>query len=122
MGNAVLYNVKKLSEVKAIVESFEKSGILVTQEKVSLQTNWLATQLLKIKDQFECLVKHIETIERAKYTSAKKQCKQSKNFTSVKTQHSSYIKKKMQNNDISKIMNMKRPYILSAVWSLLQHS
>ena len=54
--NAALYYAKKLSEVKAIVESFLGSGILVTQAKVSLQKSGLVGQLLKIKDQNECLV------------------------------------------------------------------
>ena len=47
--NAALYYAKNLLEVKAIVESFEGSGILITQAKVSLQTTGLAAQLLKIK-------------------------------------------------------------------------
>ena len=34
-------NAKNLPTVKAIVESFEGSGVLVTQPKVSLQTNGL---------------------------------------------------------------------------------
>ena len=59
---------KNLPEVKAIVESFVGSGILVTQAKVSLQKSGLAGQLLKIKDQYECLVKLIEKMESAKYT------------------------------------------------------
>ena len=50
--NAALY----LPEVKAIVESFVDSGILVTQAKVSMQKSGLAGQLLKIKNQYECLV------------------------------------------------------------------
>ena len=54
--------------MKAIVESFASSGILVTQAKFSLQKSRLAGQLLKIKDQCECLVKLIEKIESAKYT------------------------------------------------------
>ena len=53
--------------MKAIVESFVGSGILVTQAKVSLQKSALAGQLLKIKDQYECLVKLIEKMESAKY-------------------------------------------------------
>ena len=53
--NAALYYAKNLSEVKAIVESFVGSGILVTQAKVSLQKSGLVGQLLKIKDQYECL-------------------------------------------------------------------
>ena len=57
-----------LPEVKPIVKNFEGSGNLVTQAKAGWQTSGLATQLLKIKDQFECLVKLIETIESAKYT------------------------------------------------------
>ena len=44
------------------------SGILVTQAKVSLQKSGLAGQLLKIKDQYKCLVKLIEKMESAKYT------------------------------------------------------
>jgi len=34
------------------VESFEGSGALVTQAKVNLQTTGLASQHLKIKDQY----------------------------------------------------------------------
>ena len=55
--NAALYHAKNLPEVKAIVESFVGSGILITQAKVSLQKSGLAGQLLKINDQYECLVK-----------------------------------------------------------------
>ena len=54
--------------MKAIVESFIDSGILVTQAKVSLQKSGLADQLLKIKDQYEGLVKLIEKMESVKYT------------------------------------------------------
>ena len=50
--NAALYYAKNLPKVKAIVKS---SGILVTQAKVSLQKSGSAGQLLKIKDQYECL-------------------------------------------------------------------
>ena len=66
--NAALYYAKKLPEMKAIVESFVGSEILVTPAKVSLQKNGLAGQLLKIKNQYECLVKLIEKMESAKYT------------------------------------------------------
>ena len=54
--------------MKAVVESFASSGILVTQVKVSLQKSGLAGQLLKIKDQYECQVKLIEKLKSAKYT------------------------------------------------------
>ena len=47
---------KDFVESKAIEESFEGSGILVAQAKVSLLTTRLATQILKIKDQYKCLV------------------------------------------------------------------
>ena len=47
--NAPLHYVKNLPETKAIVESFERSGILLTQAKVSLQATALATQILKVK-------------------------------------------------------------------------
>ena len=66
--NAALYYAKNLPEVKAIVKSFVGSGILVTQAKVSLHKSGLAGQLLKIKDQYECLVKLIQRMESAKYT------------------------------------------------------
>ena len=62
--SAVLHYAKNLPEVKAIVKSFVGSGILVTQAKVSLQKRGLAGQLLKIKDQYECLVKLIEKIRQ----------------------------------------------------------
>ena len=54
--------------MKAIVESFVGCGSLTTQAKVSLQISGLADQLLRIKDQYECLVKLIKTMESAKYT------------------------------------------------------
>ena len=66
--NAALYYAKNLPEVKATVESFVDSEILVTQAKVSLPKSNLAGQLLKIKDQYECLVKLIEKVKSAKYT------------------------------------------------------
>jgi len=66
--NGALYYAKNLPELKAIVESFEGSGVLVTQAKLCLQTTRLDSQLLKIKDQYECLVELIETMESAKYT------------------------------------------------------
>ena len=59
---------KNLPEVKAIVESFLGSGILITQAKICLQKSGLAGQPVKMKDQYECLVKLIETMESAKYT------------------------------------------------------
>ena len=45
-----------------MAKTFEGSGILVTQAKVSLQTTGLGTQLFKIKDQYECLGKPPETM------------------------------------------------------------
>ena len=64
--NAALYYAKNLPEVKAIVESFVGSEVLVTQAKDNLQKSGLAGQLLKIKDQYECLAKLIEKMESAK--------------------------------------------------------
>ena len=58
--DTALYYAKILPKVKAIVESFVGCVILVTQTKVSLQKSGLAGQLLKIKDQYECLVMLIE--------------------------------------------------------------
>ena len=63
-----MYYAKDLPKVKAIVESFVGSGIMVTQAKVSLQKSGLVGQLLKIKDQYECLVKLIDKMESAKYS------------------------------------------------------
>ena len=63
----VLYYAKNLLEVKGI-ESFVGSGILVTQAKASFRKSGLAGQLLKIKDQYKCLVKLIEKMESTKCT------------------------------------------------------
>ena len=60
-----LYRAKNLSEVKTIVDSFEGLVFFAIKAKVSLQTTGLATQLLKLKDQYQYLVKLIETIESA---------------------------------------------------------
>jgi len=109
--------------VKAIVESFEGSGVLLTQTKVSLQTTGLAGQLLKIKDQYECLVKLIETMESAKYTIKEAvQAIQELDFREDTCNVNRCINKRMQNNDISKIINMEIQDISPDVYSLLQNS
>ena len=105
--NAALYYTKNLSEVKAIVESYVGSGILVTQAKVSLQKSSLAGQLLKIKDQYECLVKLIEKMESAKCTIKKAvQAIQELDFGEDTCNINQHIKKRMQNNVISEKINM----------------
>ena len=110
--NAALYSAKKLHEVKAIVRSFEGSGILVTQAKVSLQTTGLATQLLKIKDQYKCPVKLRKTTESAKYNIKEVvQAIHKLDFREDNYSTNCDIKKKMQNHNILKIMNMKKPDI-----------
>ena len=120
--NAALYYANNLPEVKAIVESFEGSGVLVTQAKGNLQTPGLATQLLKIKDQYECLVKLIEMMESAKCTiKVAVQVIQDLDFGEDICRISRYIKKRIQNNDISKLMSTERSDISPAVYSLLQH-
>ena len=93
--NAALYYAKNLPEVKVIVESFAGSGILVTKTKVSLQNRGLAAQLLKIKDQYECLVERIEKIESAKYTNKEVvQAVQELDFGEDTCSINQYIKKK----------------------------
>ena len=52
-----MYYAKNLPEVKAIVENFEGSGVLVTQAKDSMQPPGLADQLFKINDQYEYTIK-----------------------------------------------------------------
>ena len=105
--------------MKAIVEIFEGSGILVTQAKVSFQTTGLAT--LKIKDQRECLVKVLETIKSAKYTIKDVQAIQEPDTREDICNINYYIQRRIQNNAISKIMNLGRPNISLIVSSLLQH-
>ena len=109
--------------MKAFVESFVGSGILVTQAKVSLQKSGLAGQLLKIKDQYECLVKLIEKMESAKYIIKEAvQAIQELDFGEDIYSINQYIKKRMQNNDISEIINMERQDISPAVHHVLQNS
>ena len=112
-----------MPEVKAIVESFGGSGILVTQAKVSLQKSGFAGQLLKIKDQYEFLVKLIEKMESAKYTIKEAvQAIQELDFGEDTCYINPNIKKRMQNNDISEIINMERQDISPAVYHMLQNS
>ena len=111
-----------MPEVKAIVESFVGSEILVTQAKVSLQKSGLAGQLLKIKDRYECLVKLIEKMESAKYTIKEAmQAIQEFDFGENTCNINQYIKKRLQNNDISEIINMEKQDILPAVYHMLQN-
>ena len=121
--NDALYYAKNLPEVKANVKSFVSSGILVTQAKVSLQKSSLAGQLLKIKDQYEYLVKLTEKMESAKYTIKKAvQAIQKLVFGEDTCNINQYIKKRMQNNDISEITIMERQDIPPAVYLMLQNS
>ena len=62
-----MYYAKNLLEVKAIEEDFKGFGVLVNQANDNLQTPGLADQLLKIKDQYECIIKLVETMESAVY-------------------------------------------------------
>ena len=48
---------KNLPDEKAIEESFEEPGFLVTRAKVGLKIPGLVTQLLIIEEQYECIVK-----------------------------------------------------------------
>ena len=100
---------RNLPEVKAIMESFVGSGILVTPAKVRLRKSGLAGQLFKIKDQYECLVKLIEKMESAKYTTKEAvQAIEELDFGEDICNINQDIKKRMQNNDISEIINMER--------------
>ena len=97
--------------MKANEESFKGSGVIVTQAKVSLQTTDLPTQLLKIKEQYKCPAKFIETMESAKDTiNEAVQAIQELDFgeDTCNINRLATFKKRMQNNDISKTINMKR--------------
>ena len=85
------------------MESFRDSGILVTQAKVSLHKKGLAGQLLKIKDQYECVVKLTEKMESAKYSIKEAiQAIQELDVGEDTCNINQYIKKRMQSNDILK--------------------
>ena len=110
-----------MPEVKTIVECFVGSGILLTQAKVSLQKSGLAGQLLKIKDQYKCLVKLIKKIESAKYTIKEAvQAIQELDFSEDTCNINQCNKKRMRNNDISEIINMEGQDISPAVYYMLQ--
>ena len=114
---------KNLPKVKAIVESFVDTGILVTQAKVSLQKSGLAGQLLKIKDEYECLVKLIEKMESAKYTIKEVvQAIQELDFGEDTCKINQHIKKRIQNDDIFEIVDMERQDISPTVYHMLQNS
>ena len=77
------------------MESFVGSGILVTQAKVSLQKSSLGGQLLKIKNQYKCLVKLIEKMESGKFTNIEAvQAIQELDFGEDTCNINTYIKKK----------------------------
>ena len=83
----------------------------------------LAGQLHKVNDQYERLVKFMEKMERAKYTIKEAvQAIQELDFGEDTCNINQYIKKRMQNNDISKIINMERRDISPDVYHMLQNS
>ena len=85
-----------------------------------MQKNGLAGQLFKIKDQYECQVKLIEKMESAKYiTKEAVQAIKELDFGEDTCNINQYIKKRMQNNDISAIINMERQDISPAVYHML---
>ena len=88
-----------------------------------MQKSGLACQLLKIKDPYECLVKLIEKMESAKYTIKEAvQAIQELYFGENTCNINQYIKKRMQDNHISEIINMERQDISPAVYHMLQNS
>ena len=97
--------------------------VLVTQAKVSLRKSGLAGQVLKIKDQYKCLVKPIEKMENAKYTIKEAvQAIQELDFREDTCNINQCIKKRMQNIDISEIINLEKQDISPAVYHMLQNS
>ena len=121
--NAASYYTKNLPEVKAIVESFVGCGILKTQAKVSLQKSGSVGQLLKSKNQYECLIKLTEKMESAKCTITEAvQAIQELDFGEDTCNTNQYIENRKQNNDISEIINMERQDISLAVYHMLQNS
>ena len=101
--------------MKAIAESFKRSGILTTSAKVSLQTTSLASQPLKSKNQYECVAGLIETMESAKY-AIKEAVKAIQELDFKENIVLTVTLKKC------KTMNFQEQSILPAVYSLLQHS
>jgi len=96
--------------------------VLVTQANNSLQTPSLATQLLIIKEQYGCLVNLIDIMESAKCTIKEAvQAIQGLDFGEDTCNISRNIEKRLENNDILKIMSVERSDISPAVYSLLQH-
>ena len=82
----------------------------------------LADQLLKIKYQYECLVKLTGKMESAKYTIKETaQTFEELDFDKDTCNINQYIKKRMKNNDISKII-IERQDISLAVYHMLQNS
>ena len=80
-----------------------------------MQKSGLAGQLLKIKDQYECLVKLIQKMESAKYAIKEAvQAIQELDFGEDTCDLNQCLKKRMQNNDISEIINMERQDISPA--------
>ena len=88
-----------------------------------MQKSGLAGQLLKLKDQTECIVKFMEKMESAKYTIKKAvQAIRELDFGEDTCNINQYIRKRMQNNDICEKINMERQDISPAVYHMLQKS
>ena len=113
-----------MPEVKGIVESFVRSGIWVTRAKASLQKSGLAGQLLKIKDQYEYLVQLTEKMRSAKHIIKEAvQAIQELDFGEDTCSINQCVKKRrMQSNDISKIIKIERQDISPAVYHMFQNS
>ena len=96
----IYLNSKQLRKV------LKNCGKLATLAKVSLQTTGLATLLLKTRGQYECPTKLIEMMKSAKYTIKQPgQAIKDLDFDNDTCTSNHYIQKRMENNEISKVIN-----------------
>ena len=111
------------SEVNAIVENLNESGILVQRAKEALEPQNLSAQLFQIKEQYSDVANVVQKMESSHCTIGKAfQDVMSLNFGADVCGIRKYIQRRIAKNDITSIVKMEREDISPHLYNLLQKS
>ncbi len=120
--SAAGYYAENLLEVRKIVNSFEGDGVLVTTAKAAVNSDSVATSLVKIQRDYMEMPQYITKMENSKYSIQKAYT----DITDLDLEQDCvkimpYIRKRMEkNSDVKSIMEMKRDGVCPALFAKLQ--
>ena len=116
------YYAENLLEVRKIVNSFEGNGVLVMKAKAAVNSDSVASSLVKIQRDYMELPKYIMKMENSKYSIREAHA----DITALDLKQDCvkimpYIRKRMEkNSDVNSIMEMKHDGMCPALFAKLQ--